>query len=438
MKSLIKILFLFSPLFLILGCSGSSESIDTENIVISVNKDSIQADKSEKVTFTVLYKNKDVTSESEIWNQTANMKINGNTFTTTTVGNYSFYARYKNVKSVNTSNVSVYIPKIVISADVSSIKADGKSKVTFTVKCNDKDVTSSAEIWNKTKNIKLDGNTFSSSEIGNFVFYAQYDGRNTDNNLSIQVLGNYAHNFYTRVCVMDFTATWCQFCPYMMSALAKAVQDYSDRILVLAIHDSSSDLHSGDNSVYSLFNDFTVDGIPTGLYNFRNKLESYSSSYVLSALKQEVQNNSAMTGIAVSTKVNSDNNIEVVAKMSTHETNNYKLTMCLVEDNIKNRQNEGGTYTSNFVHNNIPLKFYPEPYGFDLGSVKADEEKSISHTFTNKELSTVRTNMKLSTTLDYANCRVVVYVSRKSGNKYYIDNTVSCPAKNGSVDYKYE
>jgi hypothetical protein len=119
MKSLIKILFLFSPLFLILSCSGSSESIDTENIVISVNKDSIQADKSEKVTFTVLYKNKDVTSEAEIWNQTANTKINGNTFTTTTVGNYSFYAKYKNVKSMNISNVTVYIPKIVISADVS-------------------------------------------------------------------------------------------------------------------------------------------------------------------------------------------------------------------------------------------------------------------------------------------------------------------------------
>ena len=328
-----------------------------------------------------------------------------------------------------------------ISADKTTILADGAETVIFTVKANSSDVTSSAEIWNKATNTKMNAISFNTSSAGTYTFYAKYKGKKSSNEITITATNPPASTgkqFYTRACVMDFTATWCPYCPNMTNALEAASKTYSDRFYTIVIHSETSTLYSKESTIYNLYNAFNIGGFPTGKYNFRSDLTSYSSSIVLAELKKEITTHPATSGIAVSTKINANNELEVTAKVKSNLEGKYKVAIWVVEDGITRSQNVMGLYDNEYVHNGVPLKAYPDFAGQDLGTLAVNAEKIVNHTFTAEELLTTRNNMGVTTKLDYTKCRVIVYVMKMSGGKYYIDNTVSCPAKDSSIDYKYE
>lgn len=245
--------------------------------------------------------------------------------------------------------------------------------------------------------------------------------------------------FYTRACVMDFTATWCPYCPQLMRGLESASESYPDRIVTIAIHSSSSDLYSGNSDLTKLMDTYGIDGFPSGLYNFRAQLESRAASFIVYTLKSEITTHHSTIGIGVVTKINDKNGVDVTVNLKSGSKNDYRVAMFLVEDDITHKQVDGGSYNNNFVHKNIPLAVYPNPTGTDLGTLDAGAEKTLTHTFTNEELLRVDSRFKGQTTImDYNKCRVVVYATKKAGTSYYIDNVISCGAKNSKADYKAE
>lgn len=106
----------------------------TLNIQSDVNR--IKADGSEKVTFTVFYGEDDVTADAEIYcSNHEGITVEGNTFSSTTVGSYSFRARYDGQTTGTAVNIDVYDPELVGKYEIGAIhEVDGVKGVIFAIK----------------------------------------------------------------------------------------------------------------------------------------------------------------------------------------------------------------------------------------------------------------------------------------------------------------
>lgn len=153
-------------------------------ITLSASTDTIVADGTDAVTFTVMQENENVTSSSKIFvNDDA---IEGNVFTTKTAGSYTFVAK-KNDTIV--SNKIVVIAKevaeepeepeepekpIELTANKTELKANGIDAITFTVTQEGNDVTSQSEIY--VNDGRLNGNKFTTYTAGSYNIYAKKNG----------------------------------------------------------------------------------------------------------------------------------------------------------------------------------------------------------------------------------------------------------------------
>ena len=100
---LIRICFILLSAVFISACTETGPKTQNEHlvgsIILSVDKPIIKCDGSDKASFSVILtdnegKKHDVTSSSEIYSNASQALIEGNTFTTTKTGEYSFYAMY--------------------------------------------------------------------------------------------------------------------------------------------------------------------------------------------------------------------------------------------------------------------------------------------------------------------------------------------------------
>ena len=106
----------------------------TLKIQSDVNR--IKADGSEKVTFTVFYGEDDVTADAEIYcSNHEGVTVEGNTFSSTTVGSYSFRARYDGQTTGTAVNIDVYDPELVGKYEIGAIhEVNGVKGVIFAIK----------------------------------------------------------------------------------------------------------------------------------------------------------------------------------------------------------------------------------------------------------------------------------------------------------------
>lgn len=110
----------------------------TLKIESDVNR--IKADGSEKVTFTVFYGEDDVTADAEIYcTNHEGVTVEGNTFSSTTVGSYSFRARYNGQTTGTAVSIDVYDPELVGKYEIGAIhEVDGVKGVIFAIKSDNK------------------------------------------------------------------------------------------------------------------------------------------------------------------------------------------------------------------------------------------------------------------------------------------------------------
>lgn len=142
-------------------------------IELFASKTNIIADGIDAVTFTVKQDNIDVTSEVEIFIN--GNKIDGNSFTTTSAGNYNVNAKKGELVS-NELNITAeeYIEPekpIELSASTTSITANGTDIISFTVIQDGDNVTDQSEIY--VNNNLISGNQFSTFTPGTYTAYAK-------------------------------------------------------------------------------------------------------------------------------------------------------------------------------------------------------------------------------------------------------------------------
>ena len=171
---------------------------EVPTLILEADKESIVANGTDVVTFTVTLDGVDVTAESTIKNGMFDEALEGATFSTDAIGEYQFYALYGEYES-NTFVVEAYADQpvqksLTISASKMRIKADGEDKVVFTAKYGEEDVTASCTL-HTTTGAAIEGNEFTTTTAGTYNIYALYDNTRS-NTLSIDaydpaVVGKY-------------------------------------------------------------------------------------------------------------------------------------------------------------------------------------------------------------------------------------------------------
>ena len=165
------------------SCEEKPQVDETPDPVVELkaDKQTIFADGEDVVTFTVFVDKVERTADCRIISLKDNTILEGNTFATTEVGEYSFKATFESYSSeavvVNVLEVEVDGCEVpVLIADKTEIWADGEDMVTFTVTYEDKDVTAEATIYNLTDECALEDNTFSTTTNGHYKFEARLEG----------------------------------------------------------------------------------------------------------------------------------------------------------------------------------------------------------------------------------------------------------------------
>ncbi len=297
-------------------------------------------------------------------------------------------------------------------------KVQSGDRVSFTVLNGDEDVTASARIRNVKADAYVDGAAFVPEESGVYSFEAEFDGR-VSKPVSLTVLGTFQSEgeFYRKVLVQKYTATWCTYCPLMTSALDKLDEEVPDRIVVMAIHCNDS---FSINEGAQLANDFKISSIPRSDIDYR-VTTTYSAAELNNALNGELTDHPAVCGIAAESKVEGGQ-IYAEAKIRFSETGRYRVCCTVIEDGLLY---EDG-YSEDGYYNHVLRSFATSRTGAALGECEAGTEYPCAYTFS------------VGKKWNLEKCSVLFYVMKEDGSAVYTNNVVSCPAQNGSCEFRYE
>ena len=169
---------------------------EVPTLILEADKESIVANGTDVVTFTVTLDGVDVTAESTITMD--DKTLEGATFSTENTGEYMFFAKYNEYTSngflVTAVEEQIVQKSLTITASKMRIKADGEDKVVFTAKYGEEDVTASCTL-HTTTGAAIEGNEFTTTTAGTYNIYALYDNTRS-NTLSIDaydpaVVGQY-------------------------------------------------------------------------------------------------------------------------------------------------------------------------------------------------------------------------------------------------------
>lgn len=182
MRKLFSIFALLSLATGFVACETTEQTEDNKeyNVELTADKTAIVADGSDAATFTVKVDGKATTDDVMIICLNDNSVLEGNTFTTTTGGEYRFKASYKGFTSdtlaITATPTESPVPTVELSVDKGEIVADNTDTATFTVKVDGEDKSSEAKITVINYNSELESNSFTTDVAGEFVFVANWDG----------------------------------------------------------------------------------------------------------------------------------------------------------------------------------------------------------------------------------------------------------------------
>ena len=235
--------------------------------------------------------------------------------------------------------------------------------------------------------------------------------------------------FYHKSLMMRFTATWCQYCPMMATALKTAQANYPNKIIPANIHGGSSSLEFTNYTTLATLYD--IDGYPSGIVDGRKSIGNSSNTdatanSIVNAVKETESKYPVTAAIGLNSAFTGQK-LEVNVDMFLRNAEKYKLTIFLTESKIIASQADAnaGAYINDYQHDDVVRMC--------LTSLTGDEISVTSPmSIVKKQYSvTVPTNYKKE------NLQLVVYVQRAFGDQtvaasgdfggYYVDNAVVVP-----------
>ncbi len=181
----------------------------------------------------------------------------------------------------------------------------------------------------------IEGNTFSSAEVGEYEVYAEYISENeetiTTDPAEFTVVAP-----VQRALIEDYTGTWCGYCPRLQSIIAE-VEEMTDLVSTIAIHKSSSDSNPDPyeyENIDPLLAEYNPYGeFPKGLINRTISWNDDNPNTVLDYVGEESE-----IGIAAKTKLR-DSKLSVDVRVaSTSGLSNMKIVVAALENKLYHDQ----------------------------------------------------------------------------------------------------
>ena len=311
--------------------------------------------------------------------------------------------------------------EVYLEASQTSIAADGKSQVVFTVFDGNADVTSLAVIRNEDTGEALSGNVFKTTVAGTFYFYAEYQGRMSAR-VQVDAHEVVVSKFVKNVCLMEFTDAECTFCPDASRYIDRNILKKNAEVHLMAFHEKDQWSLPQYATLKSKFN---ITSTPYAVVDMRDalSLESGQRDKVKAAVNASVSQNSVHCGVAVNSAISSGA-AKVTVKLSSEKASEYRLALYVVEDGIKGRQLDGSIVEDDYYHQCVVRKMVSSTiYGDNLGRVPSGEE-------TVKEYQ-----IELDSSWNLEKTYVYALAIDEDG---YVNNMQICLLDGGSADYEYK
>lgn len=336
------------------------------------------------------------------------------------------------------------VGELRLSADKTSIEADGAQKVTFKVlfgtEEGNKDVSMAKTMYlirtldGVEEQMAAAANAFSTTKPGTYTFKARYYYNGEKFSNEVQVVATPTQStgvsYYKKLYGMQFTSVGCQNCPTLSTALSQIKEADPQRMAVGSYHmdfGSYSDPMSHPITQTFLTN-FGVSGLPRFFLNLRKESESMASKTSIErAMQSELNNNPAICGVAIESTLNGST-LQVKAKVTSTISSIYRYEIILVEDQIKEFQlGANGDY----YHNNVVRHV-------DSGNIFGTRLNNGQPLEAGVEFIQERT-INLNSNWNPENMRVIVLanISSDGGLTWATTNCNECKLGE-SADYLYE
>lgn len=331
-----------------------------------------------------------------------------------------------------------------IFADKTSIKADGKQEVTFTVKFGSKDVSNDPNMTitriaaGEEVALRPGVNTFSTTVAAEYRFKARYYSSTayyTDNEVSVtarsvsESVGQ--KDYFRKLWGMQFSAVSCTYCPRLTASLKNVMAANPGRIVLTAFHVVFNETMMPDPMRLDINEDFRDlvkhgDGLPLFAFNMVKDAEGIVDEQYKIEEAFSGYTTSATCGVAISTSYDSSSRqVTVTGRVTSNVAEPLRYHLLLIEDGIEYSQaGADGTYVHNCVVRDV---LAGNKWGDKLNSSLALEE--------GVEVTVTKT-MKIDTTWNPDNMRVVFAVLKPSEDVFVCGNVNEC-ALGASVDYIY-
>lgn len=297
------------------------------------------------------------------------------------------------------------------------------------------DVTANATIRCITTGETLNGNSFTATAAGTYEFEASYkDYKSNIVKISVTAANNEepeppvtgdTKNFVRHIAVMEFTGTWCTWCPdgYSLLTLVLKSFNYTERAHILALHDKSGgEDPMGLPLTNEINNAFGPVAYPGFLIDLRDAGEIGSnSSGIRNALKRSDNEFPAHAGVALSTTYDeSSKSGKITARVFSNTDDTYRIALYILEDGIIASQKSGSIVIDNYAHDHVVRQMLSASYKGDrVGDLVAGQEVSVEYDFTLSAEAAEK-------------CSVCAMIIDGTG---YVNNVNVCPLVDGAVDY---
>lgn len=330
---------------------------------------------------------------------------------------------------------------ITLHADKDLIKADGTYASNLTVMLTDShgvqhDVTSDVEIYCEGQDLPISNPVFTTSEEGEYVFYAMrgFDISNSVTVRSVKGMPDLPSDpqasntsFSHRMLLVQHTGSECPNCPGMMDILKHIADDDEYNTLY---HHVASHSYNASDAAYSAaaqtlsktFN--TTKNYPMVTYNLTTEFGYIEEEIKSNLIKYGKE--TADAGISATSAV-VGNKVCVNVSLKSAVDAKYRVAVWLLEDNIHSPQS-GATSSWHNTHSNCLRYMYGEQrteciYGKPIGMVEAGKTADHLAAF------------ELDPSWVVENCKLMI-IAVEAGGEYGLVNCTYCPL-DGSVTYDY-
>ena len=254
-------------------------------------------------------------------------------------------------------------------------------------------------------------------------------------------------SFVKRAFFCQFTGAGCGWCPFAKAAIYEvgAEDKYNDKFITAAIYTFDNKEMLYPTKYGNIATTFGVTGYPTILFDMSGSFsvvkDHETNKRTVRAALDNTMNQQAKAGVSVNTASDSGDTFAIMATVKAAVDGEYYVGAWLVEDGIVAKQeNYGSTADIDFnTHNNVlRIADSGDNYiGHSLGAMKAGDtkDKLFVMSFEKDQLNNKGEVVKKAWVKE--NCRLVVFVTTKVGNRISTTNVVTNSVYNEPIAFEY-